>query len=160
MVGLVSPTAPRQPKTGSERHGVAPTSNLPELAACDKGSDMRSVLMKLVVLTLALAATVRLMPGLDFEGSFWALVAIALIFGVINAVLRPVVKILALPVIILTLGIGALFVNGLLFWVVVWLAAPERLDLGLTSNGFWPAFFGAIVMGIITWALGTFLDRD
>jgi len=121
---------------------------------------MRSPLVKLVVITLALAATVRLLPGLDFDGSIWALIAIALVFGVVNAILRPVVKILALPVIILTLGIGALFINGILFWLVVWLAAPERLDLGLTSNGFWPAFFGAIVMGVITWALGTFLDRD
>jgi putative membrane protein len=120
---------------------------------------MRSFVVKLVVTTLSLVATVRLVPGLEFDGSIWALVAIALVFGVVNAVIRPVVKILALPVIILTLGIGALFINGLLFWLVVWLAAPERLDLALTSDGFWPAFFGAIIMGIIAWALGRLLDR-
>ena len=117
------------------------------------------VVLKLIVLTLALGATVKLIPGLEFDGSFWALVGIALIFAVVNSVLRPVAKILALPLIILTLGIGALFVNGLLFWLVVWLAEPGQLDLGLTSDGFWPAFFGAIVMSVITWALEIFLDQ-
>ena len=112
------------------------------------------VLVKLVVLTFALGATVKPHPRPRFR---WLLLGTGGDRAHLRrrqSVLRPIVKILALPVIILTLGIGALFVNGLLFWLVVWLAEPGQLDLGLTSNGFWPAFFGAIVMSIITWGPG------
>ena len=70
---------------------------------------------------VALAATVRFVPGLTFDGSIWALAGIALVFGIVNAIIRPLALLLSAPLILLTVGVGALFVNGLMFWFVVWL---------------------------------------
>jgi putative membrane protein len=116
--------------------------------------------VRLVLAMATLAATVFIVPGLDFDGSVWALVAIAFVFGIINAIVRPIAMLLSAPLIILTVGIAALFVNGLMFWLVVWLADPGRLNLGLTSEGFWPAFWGAIVMGVVGWLLSALANRD
>ncbi len=118
------------------------------------------LLVRLALSMAALTATVWIVPGLSFDGSIWALAGIALVFGIINAVVRPLAMFLSLPVIFLTLGVGALFVNGFMFWIAVWLASPDRLDLGLTSTGFWPAFWGAIVMAIVGWILGILVNRD
>ena len=125
-----------------------------------EGCGLGYLLMRLGLAMVALATTVWLVPGLTFDGSIWALAGIALIFGIVNAIIRPLALFLSAPLILLTLGVGALFVNGLMFWFVVCLADPARLDLGLTSDGFWPAFWGAIVMAIVGWLLGAFVDRN
>ena len=115
---------------------------------------MRRFLISIVLSMLALTVTVWIVPGLDFDGSVWQLAGIALLFGLVNVTVRPLVMLLSSPLIILTLGIAALFVNGLMFWFVVWISDLARADLGLTSSGFWPAFWGAIVMSIVGFGLG------
>jgi putative membrane protein len=105
-----------------------------------------------VVLTFAVWVAVGIVGGLEFDGSFWNLVLIGLILGVINASIKPVLTILSIPVIVLTLGLFLLIINWALFAFVIWLAGPDRLDLGLTSSGFWPTLLGALIVSIVSWA--------
>jgi putative membrane protein len=73
---------------------------------------------------------------------------VALTFGVINAFIRPVAKILTFPLILLTLGLFALVVNGLMLWLTSSLSSS--LGLGFHVTGFWPAFWGALVVSIVS----------
>ena len=95
---------------------------------------------------LALVAVAYLMPSVTVS-SFGAALAAALVLGLINAVVRPVLVLLTLPVTILTLGLFIFVLNGLLFWMVgSWL---EGFEVG----GFWSGVFGAILFSLVSWAL-------
>ncbi|MGH8874876.1 MAG: phage holin family protein [Acidimicrobiia bacterium] len=115
------------------------------------------LIIRLAVLAFSLWATVQLVPGLGFSGSIWSLILIAVLFAVVNTLVKPVVAILSLPAILLTLGLFYLVVNALMFGLVVWLSGPEVFDLGLTSSGAAATFFGAIVMSIISFVVGAVL---
>ncbi len=103
-------------------------------------------LIRLVVNAVALIAVAYLVPGVHVSGFVGALIA-ALILGIVNAVLRPILVILSLPLEIVTLGLFTLVINALLFWLV------GKLGVGLTVDGFWPAFVGALVLWIVSWVL-------
>jgi putative membrane protein len=103
-------------------------------------------LIRVVVNAVALIAVAYIVPGIHVSGIAGALIA-ALILGVVNAILRPILIIISLPLEIVTLGLFTFVINGLLFWLV------GAFHVGLIVDGFWPAFWGAIVMGIISWAL-------
>lgn len=72
---------------------------------------------------------------------------LGLIFGVINAVVRPIIMTLGCPLIILTLGLGVLLVNTLLFYLTGWIGL--QFGFGFTVDGFWPAFWGALIVSVI-----------
>lgn len=101
---------------------------------------------------------VTVVDGLNFDGSWVALALIALILAAVNAVVKPVVKLLSLPVIILTLGLFLLVINALMLWITI--QVSEALELGLTSTGFGATLFGAIIIAVITWALEGLTERD
>ncbi len=77
--------------------------------------------------------------------------------GVINAVLRPVAKLLSLPLLILTLGLFTFVINWAMFSIVVWLSGPERLDLGLAAAGAGPIFLGSVVVSLVSFGLSMVL---
>lgn len=115
----------------------------------------------ILVTALAIWVAVAIVPGLDFTGEWWAFLIVALILSVINAVVKPVVKLLSLPVVLLTLGLFLLVINALMLGLTVWLADPARLDLGLTSEGFfWSTFLGALVISIVQFVVNLFVDAD
>jgi putative membrane protein len=118
-----------------------------DLAPHGEGTGM-GFLIRLVVnaAALFLIAYVPLVQGIHVSGFGGALIA-ALILGIVNAILRPILVILSLPLEIVTLGLFTLVINALLFWLV------GALHVGLTVDGFWPAFWGALVMAIISWIL-------
>ena len=96
------------------------------------------------------------MPGIALgsgttAASVGTLVVVALIFGVVNAVVKPIVKIVGCAFYILTLGLISFVVNALLFLLVGWIA--EQLQLPFTVDGFWAAFWGAIVVGVVSFVL-------
>jgi putative membrane protein len=117
------------------------------------------LIIRLAVLAFSLWATVQLVPGLSFQGSIWSLALIAVVFGVVNTLVKPIVTLLSLPAILLTLGLFYLVVNALMFGLVVWLSGPSVFDLGLTSSGFVATFIGAIVMSIISFVVGVIVPR-
>jgi putative membrane protein len=105
-------------------------------------------LARLLVNAAALWVATRLVPGVTFTGGWLPFLAVAVVFGVVNAFIRPVAKILTFPLIIVTLGIFALVVNGLMLWLTSSLS--EALGLDFHVGGFWAAFWGALVVSIVS----------
>lgn len=114
-----------------------------------------------LVTALGIWVAVSLISGLDFEGSWVTFLLVALILSVINFVVKPIVKLLSLPAIILSLGLFLLVVNALMLQLTLWLAAPDRLDLGFTSDGFfWSTFLGAVVISLVQMIVNAFVDTE
>ncbi|WP_087116963.1 phage holin family protein [Corynebacterium urinipleomorphum] len=102
-----------------------------------------------VMTALALWLVTLIVPGVEIMGGVGAFIWVALVFMFVNAFISPVVKLLSLPLRILTLGLFSLLVNALLFSIVGWIS--NGIGSGLDISGFWAAFFGAIVMAIASW---------
>jgi len=122
-----------------------------------------SFLVRILVNALALAVATWLLAGITLTGASdsgraVSLVLVAGVFGVVNAVVRPVVKLLSLPFIILTLGLLLLVINGLMLLLTGWLS--ERLGLAFEVDGFGTAVLGALVVTVVTWALELLLPED
>jgi putative membrane protein len=111
-----------------------------------------SFLIRLFVNAAALWVATRIVPGVTYSGDFLPFLAVALVFGIVNAFIGPVAKLLALPLIILTFGIFALL------WMTS--ALSESLGLGFHVSGFWAALFGALVVSIVSTVLWTFVAQD
>jgi putative membrane protein len=117
--------------------------------------------LRVLITAVALAVATWLVSGIELRaGSTWSkigtLVVVALIFGIVNAVLKPIVKTIGCFLYVLTLGLIGLVVNGLLLWLSSWVAG--KLSLPFHITGFWPAFWGAIVVGVVGWLLNLVLD--
>jgi putative membrane protein len=110
-------------------------------------------LIKLAITALGVWVAFSIVPGLDFDGSIWNLIVIAVVLSLVNAIVKPLMNLLSLPLVILTLGLFLLVTNALALQLVIWLSEPERLDLGLTSTGFfWATFLGALVISVVRFA--------
>ena len=113
-------------------------------------------LIRVLASAAALAVATAVVPGIELTtasvtSKVLTLLGVALIFGVINAVLKPIVKIVGCLFYILTLGLIALVVNALLLWLTSWLAG--KLNLPWHVTGFWPAFWGALIVSVVSWLL-------
>jgi putative membrane protein len=111
--------------------------------------------IRLLVNAAALWVATQIVPGVSFSGGALPLLGVALVFGVVNALIRPVAKILTFPLIILTLGIFALVINGLMLWLTSSLSSA--LGLGFHVSGFWAAFWGALVVSLVSTILSLFI---
>ncbi len=120
-------------------------------------------LLRVLVSAAALAIATWAIPGIDLTaGSGWSrlgtLLAVAVIFGLINATLKPLIKVVGCAFYVLTLGLIALVVNGLLLWLTSWIAG--KLNLPFHVTGFWPAFWGAIIVGLVSWLLNLLIGDN
>ncbi|HTT51859.1 MAG TPA: phage holin family protein [Streptosporangiaceae bacterium] len=120
------------------------------------------VLIRAVLTAAALAVATWLVPGIELgPGSTLAkvgtLLVVAVIFGLVNAVIKPIVKTVGCLFYVLTLGLIALVVNGLLLWLTSWVAG--KLSLPFHITGFWPAFWGAIIVAVVGWLLGVLIPE-
>jgi len=111
---------------------------------------MMSLLLAWLVNTASLIAVAYLMPSIRVDTFVTALIA-ALVLGLVNAIIRPVLVLLTLPVTLLTLGLFIFVINGLLFWAV------GSFVKGFVVDGFWAGFLGAIVYSVISWLLSGLL---
>ncbi len=123
----------------------------------------------LATYAVALAAAAWLLDGISFTGATHGsaevtdklvpLLVVAAILGVITSFVKPVLKVLSFPFILLTLGLFLLVINALLLLLTGWVAG--QLDVGFHVDGFWTAVGGAIVITVVTWAVdGVVGDRD
>ena len=78
-----------------------------------------------------------IVPGLDWQGELWQIIVIGVIVGLVNAIVKPLLTLLSLPLLVITLGLFYLVVNWAVFALVVWISGPDQLDLGLTSTSGW-----------------------
>jgi putative membrane protein len=113
---------------------------------------MTRMLIGWLLNAIALLAVAYLLPSIHVA-SFGAALIAALVLGLVNTLIRPVLVVLTLPVTLLTLGLFLLVINGLLFWLV-----GNLLD-GFSVGGFWPGVFGALLYSLISWLLGSLLQR-
>lgn len=102
---------------------------------------------------------VWMIDGFDFAGEWWEFLIVAAIVGLANAIVKPILKLLSLPIVILTLGLFLIVVNALVLQLSVWLSG--QFDLGLTSDGFfWDTLLASIVISIVGWIIGAILPDD
>jgi len=121
-----------------------------------------NALIRVLITAVALAVATALVPGIELNGhttlsKVLTLIVVALIFGIVNTFLKPVIKAVGCLFYILTLGLIGLVVNGLLLWLASWVAGKLKLPFHIT--GFWPAFWGAIIVGLVSWLLSLIDDR-
>jgi putative membrane protein len=120
------------------------------------------LLLRILIPAVALGVAHLLISGIELTGHSDAkkagtLVIIALIFGVVNAVLKPIIKTIGCLFYVLTLGLIGLVVNGLLLWLCSWIAGKLTVPFHITT--FWAAFWGAIIVGIVGWLLNLVFDE-
>ena len=115
------------------------------------------IIIRLVITAVSLWISTLLVDGIQLTtdslpGKVGALLAVAVIFGIVNAVLRPIIKAIGCGLYVLTLGLIALVINGLLFLLVSWIAG--RFDVPFHVVDFWPsAVLGALIVGVVSWLL-------
>lgn len=115
-----------------------------------------SLILRLLVNAAALFAATRFVDGISFTGSMPALLGVALVFGVVNTVVKPIISFFSFPVIFLTLGLFLLVINAVMLLLTSNLSGT--LGLGFTVRGFMPALVGSIVVSIVSMLLGVFVD--
>jgi putative membrane protein len=112
---------------------------------------MRPLLIRWLINTLALYVAVSYLPGFHFESGPAALLAVAAIFGLVNAFVRPLLTVLTCPLVLLTLGLFTLVINAAMLLLTAWLS--HQLGIAFRIDGFGPAFWGALVIGLVSIAL-------
>jgi putative membrane protein len=121
-------------------------------------------LLRLLANAAALGVATWLLSGITLSGEdttdkVVTILIVALIFGIINAIIRPIFRLVTLPIILLTLGIFLLVINALLLMFTSWLAG--QFGLGWHVDGFWTALWGSIIISIVSFILNAFLpDKD
>jgi putative membrane protein len=125
---------------------------------------MKNFVVKTIANAGALAVAVWLLDKITLTGDstgkkVGTLIIVALIFGVVNFLVKPIVNLLSLPLLILTLGLFTLVVNALMLLLTSWLA--DKLDVSFHVEGFWTAVLGGLIISVVSWALHVVLpDGD
>ena len=112
------------------------------------------LILKLLINAAALWVAGNLVTGIDLDGDFWTILLVALVFGLINTIIKPVLKLLSLPVIILSLGLFALVINAAM------LGLTAAITDALSVADFWSALLGAIVISVVSAVLNVFVKDD
>ncbi len=125
--------------------------------------NLRYILLRWVVNALAILATTYLVPGIRIEGNgIVAAFLVAVILGLVNALIRPILVLLSCGCIVLTLGLFMLVINAASLLIASWIS--QMVNIPFIVEGFWPALIGSIVISIVSWLLSLFLigeeERD
>ena len=118
---------------------------------------MTKFIIRWVINAIALYAAIWIVPGIKFHGAWTGILWLALILGLLNALVRPLLQFLACALIILTLGLFTLVINTFILLLVS--SIGKTFNLGLTVDGFWSAFLGSLVISLVSIVLSLFL-RD
>lgn len=119
----------------------------------------QKLLLRWLINGVALYVAAELVPGIHADGGWQVLAFMALIFGLVNALIRPILRFLTCPLIMLTLGLFTLVINALMLMLASWLG--RQLGLGFYVAGFWPAaFWGALVISVVSFVLTMLIGDD
>lgn len=118
------------------------------------------IFLHFVIVAIAVAAAILLVPGITIEESnaFIAVAVTALVLGLINAFLRPILQFLSCGCIVATLGLFLLVINAGTLWISSWIC-QNWLSIEFVVDGFWPAFWGGIVISVVSWLLYVFVPQ-
>jgi putative membrane protein len=121
---------------------------------------MTKFILRWVINAIALYLAVFLLPGIDLEGGLISIIWLALIFGLINALFRPLLQFLTCPLIILTLGLFTLVINTFLFWLTSVIGQSVGLGLIIDDPVWWNAFLGGLIVTIVSVAMTMILKDE
>lgn len=117
------------------------------------------ILLRWLISAAAVAAAAYLLPGIRLEGGVGDLLAVALVLGLVNALIRPILRWLACGLIVLTLGIFLLVINAVMLLLTAWIA--REVGVGFYVDGFEAAFLGSLVISVVSFVLSVLLpDRE
>ncbi|MFJ9520287.1 phage holin family protein [Kitasatospora sp. NPDC101801] len=124
---------------------------------------MKSIILKTLINAAAIWVAAWIVDGITLSGDDWqsktiTVIAVALIFGVVNFLIKPLVKLFSLPLFILTLGLITFVINALMLWLTSW--ASDKLDLDFHVEGFWAALLGALIISLVSWGLNLAFGDD
>jgi putative membrane protein len=114
---------------------------------------MMKLLIRLFINMVAILAIAYLFPGMVWVDSLWSALGAAFLLGIVNAVIRPIFILLTLPLTLVTLGLFLLVINALMLWLVAGLVG------GFHVSGFWGAFFGSILISLVSWILSRLIKN-
>jgi len=115
-------------------------------------------MIRLLVTAAALWVAVSLVPGIEYQGHWAGLLGVALVFGLVNAIVRPVLFLLSFPIVLLTLGLFVFVLNALMLWLTG--ALSGALGIAFEVLGFLPALLGALVIGVVSTVLSIFVGES
>lgn len=116
---------------------------------------MANLLIRVIINAIGLYLAARIVPGIAVTGDLLELLFVALVFGLVNALIKPIVSILTCPINVLTLGLFTFVVNALMLMLTSWL-----LPNLFSAEGFWPALLGGIVISVVSLVLSMFLSDN
>ncbi len=120
---------------------------------------MTKLLVRWIISALALFVAALIVPGIRVSGTAWVAYGLmAVILGLVNALVRPLLKLLTCPLILLTLGLFVLVINGLTLWIAAWIAG--LLGIGFHVDTFGAAFLGALIVSIVTVVLSALVKEE
>ena len=111
---------------------------------------MKRFITRWAINALSIALAVYFVPGIDLGGDLASLVWLALIFGLVNALLRPIIKLFTFPIIFLSLGLFSLVINSFLFWLTSSIGQGFGVGLSIDSPVFWNSLLGGLVVSIVS----------
>ncbi|MEU3493113.1 phage holin family protein [Kitasatospora cineracea] len=124
---------------------------------------MKNFVIKTLVNAAAIWVAAWIVTGITLSGDDWqhkalTVIGVALVFGVINFLIKPLVKLFSLPLFFLTLGLITFVINALMLWLTSW--ASDKLSLDFHVEGFWSALLGALIISLVSWGLNLALNED
>ena len=119
---------------------------------------MDKYFIKWIVNTIAIMLAIKFVPGIVYAGEWWGILVVGLIFGLINTFIRPFIKLFALPLLILSLGLFTFIINALMLSLTSWLS--DKFQLGFSVESFKAAFLGALVISIASMVLSCLIPSD
>lgn len=124
---------------------------------------MKNFVIKTLINAAAIWVAAWIVSGITLSGDDWqhktlTVIAVALVFGVVNFLVKPLVKLFSLPLFVLTLGLITFVINALMLWLTSW--ASDKLGLDFHVDGFWAAMLGALIISLVSWGLNLAFGDD
>ncbi|HEX7050153.1 MAG TPA: phage holin family protein [Longimicrobiales bacterium] len=116
-----------------------------------------SFIIRLLITAAALWVAEAIVPGIEYRDGWLGLLGVALVFGIVNAVIRPILLVLTCPLVLLTLGLFIFVLNAFMLWLTSRLSGALGIDF--VVDGFWAAVLGGLVIAIVSTVLNVFVGR-
>ena len=119
---------------------------------------MDKTLIKWLINTIAIMLAIRFVPGITYTDSLWGILLVGIIFGLVNTLIRPFIKLLTLPLLILSLGLFTFIINAMMLSLTSWISG--QFSLGFHVEGFKPAFWGALIISLVSMVLSCLMPSE
>jgi len=119
---------------------------------------MSKYFIKWIINTIAIMLAIKYVPGIVYTGEWWGILFVGIIFGLINTFIRPFIKLFALPLLILSLGLFTFIINAMMLSLTSWLS--DKFYLGFHVEGFKAAFWGSVLISIASMVLSCLIPSD